>query len=133
MIRAFASRQFLLFLLTGGTAAAVNFFSRILLNHWIDYSSSILVAYLTGMVTAFILFRVFVFNGSRQDLFRSALFFTLVNTIAIAQTWAVSMGMLNYVLPQAGISYFAPEIAHATGILVPVFTSYIGHKHWSFR
>jgi putative flippase GtrA len=25
------------------------------------------------------------------------------------------------------------EIAHAVGIVVPVFTSFIGHKYWSFR
>lgn len=133
MIRAFASRQFILFLLTGGTAAAVNFFSRILYNHWLGYSTSILIAYLTGMVTAFILFRVFVFKGANQDLHRSALLFTLVNLIAVVQTWAVSIGMAYYVLPSVNVTYFAPEIAHAAGIIVPVFTSYLGHKHYSFR
>lgn len=133
MIRVFASRQFVLFLLTGGTAAAVNFASRILYNHWLDYSTSIIVAYLTGMVTAFVLARLFVFTESSQNWQRSALIFTLVNVVAVAQTWAVSMGMAYYVLPEAGITRFAPEIAHAAGIIVPVFTSYLGHKHWSFR
>ncbi|MGZ8096491.1 MAG: hypothetical protein ACXWUD_09650 [Methylosarcina sp.] len=28
---------------------------------------------------------------------------------------------------------FTKEIAHAIGVAVPVFTSYIGHKRWSFR
>ncbi len=133
MFRAFRSRQFILFLLTGGTAATVNFVSRIFYNNWLDYSTSILVAYLTGMVTAFILFRIYVFKGSSESLFRSVLIFTIVNVVAVAQTWAVSMGMAYYVLPGAGITYFAPEIAHAAGIVVPVFTSYLGHKHWSFR
>ena len=133
MIRAFASRQFVLFLLTGGTAAAVNFFSRILYNHWLDYSSSIIVAYLTGMVTAFVLARLFVFTQSSQGWQRSALIFTLVNVVAVAQTWAISMGLAYYVLPGAGVTRFAPEIAHAAGVAFPVFTSYLGHKHWSFR
>ena len=133
MIRAFASRQFLLFLLTGGTAAAINFASRILYNHWLDYSTSIILAYLTGMVTAFVLARLFVFTESRQDWQRSALIFTLVNVAAVAQTWVISMGLAYYVLPSAGITRFAPEIAHAAGVAFPVFTSYLGHKHWSFR
>jgi putative flippase GtrA len=133
MIRAFSSRQFVLFLLTGGTAATVNFTSRILYNHWMDYSASIIVAYLSGMVTAFILFRLFVFRKSSQNWQRSALIFTMVNVVAVAQTWCISMGLLYYVLPDAGITRFAPEIAHAVGIVVPVFTSYLGHKHWSFR
>jgi len=133
VFHAFKSRQFVFFLLTGGTAATVNFVSRIFYNNWLDYSTSILVAYLTGMVTAFILFRIYVFKGASESLFRSVLIFTLVNFVAVAQTWAVSMGMAYYVLPGAGITYFAPEIAHAAGIVVPVFTSYLGHKHWSFR
>ncbi len=133
MIRAFASRQFVLFLLTGGTAAAVNFLSRIFYNQWLDYSSSIIVAYLTGMVTAFALARLFVFTESRQDWRHSALIFTLVNVAAVAQTWAISMGLAYYILPSAGITHFAPEIAHAVGVVFPVFTSYLGHKHWTFR
>lgn len=133
MIRAFASRQFVLFLLTGGVAAAVNFGSRILYNHRLDYSASIIVAYLTGMVTAFVLARLFVFTESSQNWHRSALIFTLVNVVAVAQTWAISMGLAYYALPSAGITRFAPEIAHAAGVAFPVFTSYLGHKHWSFR
>ncbi len=133
MIRAFSSQQFLLFLLTGGTAAAVNFLSRILYNQWLDYSASIFVAYLTGMVTAFVLARLFVFTESSQHWHHSALIFILVNIVAMVQTWAISMGLLYYVLPSAGITRFAPEIAHAVGVAFPVFTSYLGHKHWSFR
>ena len=44
------------------------------------------------------------------------------------------MGLLYYVLPDAGITRFAPEIAHAAGIDVPVFTtSCLRYKHWTFR
>ena len=133
MIRDFASKEFLLFLITGGTAAAVNFASRILYNHWLDYSISIIVAYLTGMVTAFFLARLFVFTKTSQVWHRSAMIFTLVNVIAVTQTWAISMGLAYYVLPSVGVIRFAPEIAHAVGVVFPVFTSYLGHKHWSFR
>ena len=52
------------------------------------------------------------------------------NVVAVAQTRAISMGLVYYVLPSAR---FAPEIAHAAGVVFPVFTSYLGHKHWSFR
>jgi len=132
-MRAFASRQFMLFLLTGGTAAVVNFASRIVLNQWLSYSSAIIIAYLVGMVTAFVLARLFVFTQPSQGWRRSALIFALVNVLAVAQTWAISMGLAYYVLPGAGVTRFAPEIAHAAGVMFPVFTSYLGHKHWSFR
>ena len=123
-MRGFMNRQFLGFLLTGGLAAAVNFGSRILYNRWLDFSSAVVLAYLTGMVTAFILARSLVFTQSSQSVQRSAVFFVLVNGVAVLQTWAISMA-LYYLLPIAGVTQWAPEIAHAVGVAVPVFTSYL--------
>ncbi len=59
--------------------------------------------------------------------------FCMVNVIAVAQTWMISMGLTMYAFPYWGIMRFATEIAHAVGVIVPVFTSYLGHKHFSFR
>lgn len=131
--RQYLSRQFLVFLMTGGTAALVNFCARLFYNQWMSFSSAVVVAYLTGMVTAYVLARQFVFRDSQQGLSRSLLYFVLVNLLAIVQTWLVSMLMLFQLLPALGVHRFAPEIAHATGIVVPVFTSFLGHKYWSFR
>ena len=133
MIRQFLSRQFLIFLLTGGTAAVVNFGSRVLYSVWLDFSSAVILAYISGMITAFVLAKLFVFKESQQTLQRSAVFFILVNLVAILQTWVISMGLAYYLLPLLGFSVFVPEIAHATGVIVPVFTSYLGHKRWSFQ
>lgn len=133
MIQQFMNRQFLVFLLTGGTAAGVNFGSRIIYNQWFGFSSSVILAYLTGMVTAFVLAKIFVFTDSRQSMRRSALFFSLVNLVAVLQTWLISMGLAFYAFPALGVTMFSREIAHAVGVVVPVFTSYIGHKRWSFR
>ena len=72
MIKQSFSHQFLLFLLTGGTAAAVNFGSRILYSAWIPFSYAVILAYLTGMVTAFVLAKLFVFKASQQSMQRSA-------------------------------------------------------------
>lgn len=129
----FLSRQFLAFLFTGGVAATANFGSRLLYSRWLDFSTAVIVAYLTGMVTAFILARMFVFRDSQQTLHRSVLFFCLVNIVAVAQTWLISMGLAYYALPALGITRYAKELAHAVGIVVPVFTSYLGHKYLSFR
>ncbi len=133
MIQPFISRQFMAFLLTGGTAAVVNFCTRIVYSNWMGFSASVVLAYLTGMVTAYILARIFVFKASTQTLQRSVLLFALVNVLAIVQTWAVSLLMAYAVLPMLGVTRFTLEIAHAIGIVVPVFTSFLGHKYWSFR
>lgn len=133
MIKQFFSRQFIVFLVTGGFAAMVNFGSRILYNMWVDFSIAIIFAYLTGMVTAFILARLFVFTESKLQVHHSFMYFTLVNLAAIVQTWLISMWLAYSVLPAMGVVNFVPEIAHFVGIAVPVFTSYLGHKYWSFR
>lgn len=132
MINAFASRQFVAFLLTGGIAALVNFISRIIYNLWFGFSAAVILAYLTGMVTAYVLARAFVFTG-RHSLSRSAFYFALINVLAIAQTWLVSLLLLHHVMPALNVVRFAPELAHAVGIVVPVFTSFLGHKYLSFR
>jgi putative flippase GtrA len=133
VIKQFLSHQFLLFLLTGGTAAAVNFGSRILYSVWLPFSYAVILAYLTGMVTAFVLAKLFVFKASQQSMQRSAVFFVIVNLVAIAQTWAISMLLLYVIFPAWGFSFYAAESAHAVGVVVPVFTSYLGHKRWSFK
>lgn len=127
------SRQFLFFLLTGGTAAVVNFGSRILYSTWLDFSSAVIIAYVTGMITAFVLAKLFVFKESNQSVHSSAMFFILVNIVAVAQTWAISMVLAYYFFPWLGVTSLVQEISHAIGVALPVFTSYIGHKRWSFR
>ncbi|OJU78439.1 MAG: hypothetical protein BGN93_21720, partial [Acinetobacter sp. 39-4] len=123
----------LLFLLTGGIAATVNFGSRMVYNHWYSFSTAIILAYITGMLTAFILARIFVFKNARQTIRRSALFFIAVNLIAVMQTLLISIGLSHYIMPALGITILVKEIAHGVGVIFPVFTSYLGHKHWSFR
>ncbi len=133
MIRQFFSKEFMSFLITGGIAAAVNFLSRIFYNQYCSFSSSVIYAYLTGMITAFILAKIFVFKSGTQSVRRSAIIFALVNVVAAAQTWLISIGLNYYFLPMIGLKNFVPEISSAVGIVFPVFTSYLGHKHWSFK
>jgi putative flippase GtrA len=124
MIRYFISKEFFVFLATGGFAALINFGSRFVYNQWMDFSSAVLLAYLTGMITAFILAKLFVFKTSDRPISHSALIFTLVNLVALVQTWGISVGLSSIILP---------SFAHAIGIMVPVFTSYLGHKFWTFK
>ena len=127
------SPRFLKFLIAGGVAAAVNFGSRIVFSHWLPFSAAIVLAYILGMVTAFVLTKAFVFTKSVNSTSKSAGFFILVNLVAVLQTWVVSVVLAYYVLPWIGVSWHTREIAHFFGVIVPVFTSYVGHKKWSFR
>ena len=125
-------RRFALFLLAGGIAAVVNILSRVALNWAMPYEIAIVVAYLCGMTTAYLLNRYFVFASSGRGAASEYLRFALVNLAAVAQVWIVSVGLARLVLPAIGFSWHAETVAHIIGVAVPVFTSYFGHKHFSF-
>lgn len=124
--------EFIRFLSIGGIAAAVNFFSRILLSEWLVFKIAVIVAYMIGMVVAFILFRVFVFKASKHGIKKEAYYFVMVNLLAIVQVWLISVGLAEYLFPAIEFSFYREEIAHLVGISVPAITSYYGHKYWSF-
>lgn len=126
-------RQFLLFVLTGGAAALVNVVSRIGFSQLMSFEFAVLAAYGVGMVTAYVLARRFVFLRTQQSIGRSFAAFALVNLAAVLQTWLVSVGLRPWLLSMVGAVGLADLIAHSCGVIVPVFTSFLGHKHISFR
>ena len=128
-----SGRQFLLFVLSGGAAALVNVLSRIGFSLVLRFELAVIAAYAVGMVTAYILVRCYVFTDSGQSVRRSFAAFALVNLVAIFQTWLVSIGLRQLLLPMIGAIALVDLIAHSVGVIVPVFTSYLGHKHVSFR
>lgn len=127
------TRQFMKFLIAGGIAAAANFGSRIALSHSMQYVPAIVLAFLIGIVTAFVLNRLFVFKAAGNSLRNQATWFTLINLAALVQTIAISLLLAKYLLPLIGMRTHVETIAHGIGVAVPVLTSYLGHKHLSFR
>lgn len=127
------SQRVLRFIIAGGIAAGANFCSRIALAKIMGYVPSILIAYCIGMVTAFVLNRLFVFKDAANPIHHQIGWFIIVNLAAIAQTVIISVGLADYVLPALGGRSHVETIAHGIGVVFPVITSYIGHKHLSFR
>lgn len=125
-------QEFFLFLICGGLAALVNFVSRVVLDAWFPFHISVFIAYIMGMIVAFVLNRYVVFPAGTQTFFRSVLYFILVNILGLFLTWLISVLIYYYVFVPLMFDFFAKEIAHLLGIAFPVFTSYIGHKYFSF-
>jgi putative flippase GtrA len=126
-------RQFPRFLLAGGIAALANIGSRWLLDFALPYVPSIVLAYLVGMATAFLLNRRFVFTASGNGLARQVGWFCVVNAAALAQTLLVSLLLSRWLLPALGWRWQVETVAHVVGVVVPVLTSYLGHKRLTFR
>lgn len=125
--------QFFRFLIAGGTAAAANFFSRMLFSLWLPYTFAIIVAYIVGMITAFFLNRIFVFYQATNSMRHQVFWFIAVNLAAVTQTVVISLLLARHVLPSLGLHQHVETIAHAFGVAVPVITSYVGHSRLSFR
>jgi putative flippase GtrA len=127
------TREFALFVVAGGIAAVVNFGSRILFSLWIPYVPAILLAYCVGMLTAFIINRQYVFATSDRPLHHQVWWFTAVNVAAVIQTVVISVLFDRWLFPATGMIWHPESVAHAIGLAVPVFTSYVGHKYLTFR
>jgi len=133
MIKAFKSKQFIAFIIAGGLAAIVNFGSRFFYNQYMSFGNAVIIAYITGMITAFVLSKLFVFEKSVHNTYKEFIYFTLVNVVAILQTYIISVGLAEYLFPKIEFYYYPEAVAHAVGVVFPVFTSYIGHKKFSFK
>jgi putative flippase GtrA len=125
--------RFFRFLGVGAFAAIVNFCSRIWLGYFMGYSASIVLAYVLGMVTAFVLNRALVFKHAGGAISTQATWFVIINLLAVLQTLGVSILLARWLLPAAGWTWRPELVAHAVGVAFPVITSYFGHKHLSFR
>ena len=125
--------QFIRFLLAGGIAAAANFGSRFVFSQWLPYGVAIVLAYLVGMTVAFVLMRRHVFTDSQSALGPQIAKFVGVNLLAVLQTLLISLALARWLLPTLGVLEHGEAIAHLVGVVVPVFTSYFGHRLLTFK
>ena len=132
MARIFVPGEFLRFLVTGGIAALVNLVSRYFFSFATVYEIAVILAYLVGMTTAFVLSRLLVFGASGRPVRSEFVRFGIVNVFAAAQVWIISVGLLRVVFPLIDFSWHAEEVAHFVGVSAPIVTSYLGHRHFSF-
>ncbi len=127
------SLQFSYFLLSGALAALMNWSSRFLFSKYFDFQTSIVLAFFVGLFSGFFLMRLIVFKTSQNSIQRQVLRYFIINMLALAQTFMVSVLMVNVLEVFIEAKAISEAIAHATGIVVPVFISYLGHKYYTFR
>ncbi len=134
MSNVFISLEFIKFLLCGGIAAIVNFLSRIVLSYLgMEYVLAVTIAYVLGMVIAFALFRFVIFIKTSISMLQAMVRFVLVNLLGIFITVLVSYLLFYHLFPIIDFTFYPEEIAHGFAISLTAFTSYIGHKYFSFK
>ena len=126
-------QRFMRFTGAGVVAAAANVLSRMLFSHFMGYSASVTLAYLVGMVVAFTLSRMFVFDETANPWQKELIRFSMINAVAFVQVWLVSLGLAVWLFPKLHVQWHAESLAHMIGVASPIVFSYFGHKHFSFR
>jgi putative flippase GtrA len=124
---------FILFLSAGGFAAFVNLASRYLLTPVVGYENSIVIAYLIGMVVAFVLFRTMIFGRSGRSIGDESLRFVIVNIAALALVWLISVTLSRVIFPAFDFTWHSEDVAHFVGTCIPALSSYVGHSIYTFR
>ena len=132
MIRYFLTRQFLGFLVVGGLAALLNWSARILLSVWLPFSTAIIIAYIVGMVTAFLLNSFFVFPKSEKARHAQARDFVWINLLSFPVVWFFSL-QINSWLKTIGMVSYSEELAHAIAIPLPMFATFLIYKFFAFK
>ena len=136
--RRLLNNRFVLFLLAGGFAAICNFGSRFIYSLFMDFGSAVVLAFASGLTVGYFLNKRFVFTHSKNSVPKEMMWFLVINLLALVQTWGLSIYLAEF-LSENLVAYvpsprqWAEAIAHGAGILLPVFTSYIGHRYLTFR
>lgn len=125
--------EFMTFLALGTMAAITNLVVRYLLDFIMPFELAVVLAYITDMVAAFVLFRHGVFGNPGTPMRRQVIRFVRVNVLGLALTWAVSTLMACFVLPAVGWTFHAFEVAHLIGVAAPTFSSYFLYRLYTFR
>lgn len=125
--------RFARFLAAGGLAAGLNFGSRIVFSIWLPYAASVTLAFLVGLVSGFVLMRRYVFAAASLGLRRQVVRYVAVNAVAFVQTLGISVLLVQWFGGRHGVDGGVEAFAHAVGLVVPVITSYVGHRWATFR
>lgn len=123
--------EFLRFLVLGGVAALTNLVARYFLNFLMPFEAAVILAYMAGMLVAFLLFQktMFAAGGFKP---RSVPRFIWVNILGAGLAWGVSTVMARQILPAIGWEWRPFEVAHFAGVATPAISSYFLHKYYTF-
>lgn len=125
-------RRFVRFVVAAGASVPVNIAARIVVSRWVPFEAAVLLSHVVGMLTAYLLTKLFVFDESGRTVSSELSRFALVNVMSATLTWCVSVGLVRFVFPAIGYGYEPELVAHVIGLAIASVASFIGHSRFSF-
>lgn len=133
-LKAFSTTQVFRFLIAGTFAAFVNWVARIALSVFLPFEASILLAYIIGMSTGYVLYAryVYVDRQVRSDTWRSVGVFLIVNVLSAGLVLGLSIVFLSG-LSALFPTFVAEALAHGFAMVIGAVANYIAHSRITFR
>lgn len=133
ILKQLASHKFVVFVFCAGISALGNLSARIYFGLFVSYPMSVFLAYFVGLLISYTLYRTYVFQSKNAIHKKEIAWFITINLLALAITFSVSVILEQHLLRFISNVFLREELAHIVGIICPAFTSYFGHKNFSFR
>jgi putative flippase GtrA len=144
LVRAYLSRQFVMFILFGGSAAVVNLASGIMLygrtDNLLPYWAAVTVAAMTGLLVNFFLNYFFNFRYRGRSAVRQLGTFCAVAFVGIVLTAIVAVLFRDLIGIDRGVTAtftamgVSPDfVAHLLSVGVVTFYSYAAHRYFTFN
>lgn len=132
-LRRFSTDPRTRFLVAGGFATLVNWLIRFPLDVVMPYAGAVAFAAVAHMICSFMLYRSWVFPGSRRRFGEQVRDFVLVNLVGMAVTVGVSVFLRQILVSLAADAAIAGAVAHIIGIASGAVAGYLGHGRVTFR
>jgi putative flippase GtrA len=120
------------FLTAGGSAALLQWSSRLLLSLWLEFSAAILAAYAISMPFAFCSNSLFVFRHAARPRQKQARDFMMINIAFFPLVCGASIG-LDHALRNIGMRHATEAVAHASAIGLPMMVTFLLYKFFVFK
>lgn len=132
LVAFYVNGVFARFLVAGGLAALANFASRLLLQPYAGFKVAVVLAYLVGFTTAFLLNRAFVFPKSGKPMRVEIAWFFLFNLLAFPVVVVSAILLRDFVFVRFLPHALAETVAHGVAILIPVAFNFAAHRLVTF-
>jgi len=136
IFKSFCSTEFLKFLLVGGSAALINFFSRFLFQVWYSYIVSVALAFILGSIISFIFNKLFTFKDNDEKTTVQLVKFTIMTIVSVFIAAFVAYLAMNLyelfkvtLIAQKGME----SVAHIIAIGVTTIYNFLAMKFFSFK
>ena len=90
------------------------------------------MAYLLGMLTAYLMARRFAIQASGRAVVSELKRFTVVNVFSLVLVWSISIALARHLFPVIGFGRHTEDLAHFIGVAAPAVVSYFEHRAYTF-